>query len=111
PSPVITASTELWPPLVGTYSHFVPTRCWSARVDMWMALPRPTGTLSFPGFFFASAINSVTVFTGTLGCVVRRYGENVTVVTGAISRMMSNGSFVYMLGVIERLPMSISIIV
>jgi hypothetical protein len=74
-----------------------------------MALPRPTGTLSLPGFFFASAISSATVFTGTLGCVVRRYGEYVTVVICAISRMMSKGSLVYMLGLIDRLPMSISI--
>ena len=94
----MTAITELWPPLVGTYVHFVPTRCCSSSVERWIVLPSPTGTLSFPGFFFASEISSATVFTGTLGCVVRRYGENVTVVTGAISRMMSNGSFVYMLG-------------
>src|SRR6186997_1178293 len=75
---------------------------------MWMLLPSPTGTLSWPGLAFASAISSVTLFTGTLGCVVSRYGENVMVVTGVRSRMISNGSLVYRLGLIDRLPISIS---
>jgi len=55
---------------------------------------------SLPGSFFASAISSGTVRTGTLLLTTSRFGNVPVSDTGAKSLMWSNGSFEYSVGLI-----------
>jgi hypothetical protein len=64
-----------------------------------------------PGFALAYFTSSAAEPAGTDGFTASRCGEYMMIVTGAKSLMMSNGRFVITLGVITRLPTSISTIV
>ena len=43
--------------------------------------------LILPGFALAWAMNSGTVFAGTVGCTTRTFGTAIMEATGAMSRM------------------------
>jgi hypothetical protein len=58
----------------------------SISIDKWLVVPLPLeATFICPGRFLASSINSLTVFTGTLGCVVNTSGTEDIQLTGARS--------------------------
>src|SRR5512143_2560908 len=82
------------PPLYGTWTMSIPAIDLSISPARCDELPTPAeGKLSAPGFDFASAIRSFTVFTGDDGCTTRMLGVTATRLTGAKSFTGSNGSF------------------
>ena len=65
-----------------------------SSIDMCALLPLPPDAYdSLPGWPFAYAMNSATLFAGIDGLITITFGAIATWLTGAKSRWMSYGSF------------------
>ncbi len=99
--PLITSISD-WPlPLYGTCTMSTPVAALNISPLMcdWMPLP-PDPKFSCPGFAFASAMSSATVFAGTEGCTTSTWPALATIDTGAKSAMGSKPRRLYRCGLV-----------
>ena len=107
--PLTRSSTPGAEPLYGTCTALMPATMLNNSLPRCIDEPLPAdGKSSCPGCFFASAINSCVLFTGSEGCTHRISGAAVSIEIGAKSFCGSQPSFEYRLWLVERKIVAIS---